>query len=74
MSGGGGTSGGSTDAGSGTDNGGSNHGHHHHHGSYFPHFACSATGGDASSQSASWFGLVGLIAFGLRRRARGARA
>jgi len=70
--------GGSNDSGDSTSGGdssghGSDHhpAHHHHKPGHLPRlFGCTVTGGDASSQLATWFGLIGLVAFGLRRRTR----
>jgi MYXO-CTERM domain-containing protein len=74
SAGSGNTSGGS---GPGSDDSG-NHGHDHHHAhgqhhaGHLPRLGCSVSDGDGSSQLAGWFGLVGMVAFGLRRRARSA--
>jgi MYXO-CTERM domain-containing protein len=67
-----GSAGGTT---SGGDSDSSGHGHdqhpahHHHSAGHLPRLGCSV-GAESGSQLASWFGLVGLVAFGLRRRAR----
>lgn len=66
---------GSGSAGMGGDSSGHGHDHHpaqhHHHAGHLPRlFGCTVSGGDSSSQLATWFGLIGLVAFGLRRRSR----
>jgi MYXO-CTERM domain-containing protein len=66
----GGASGGiGSDAGSGQAGAGGSHAHHRR---YLPHLGCSVAG-DSSSQLATWFGLIGVITFGLRRRVRGGK-
>jgi MYXO-CTERM domain-containing protein len=72
---GGGSNEGSAGNTTGGDSDSSGHGHdhhpahHHHNAGHLPRLGCSV-GGESGSQLASWFGLIGLVAFGLRRRAR----